>query len=99
MAVVATSLRALRPKGAAGTLVALAGAIALLYYGSGFLITLTTAVIIAFILEPFVGLLVRIRVPRALASFAVCSVALALVYLLGVGIYTQAVILRSQLEN
>lgn len=71
-------------------MLALAAAIALLYYGRGFLITMSTAVIIAFILDPFVGLLIRLRLPRPLASFAVCSVALALVYLLGLGIYTQA---------
>jgi len=70
--------------------VALAGVIALLYFGRALLITLTTAVILAFILEPFVNLLLRLRVPRGLASFMVCSVALALVYLLGVGIFTQA---------
>jgi predicted PurR-regulated permease PerM len=73
-----------------GGVLALAAAIALLYYGRGFLITMTTAVIIAFILEPFVGLLIRLRLPRPLASFAVCSVGLALVYLLGLGVYTQA---------
>ena len=70
-------------------MLALAGVIGLLYYGRVFLITLTVAVIIAFILEPFVGLLIRVRVPRPLASFVVCSIALALVYLLGLGIYTQ----------
>jgi predicted PurR-regulated permease PerM len=71
-------------------MLALAGIIGLLYYGRVFLITLATAVVIAFILEPFVGLLIRVRVPRALASFVVCSFALAVVYMLGLGIYTQA---------
>ncbi len=74
----------------AGTVLALSGAIALLYFGRGFLITLTAAVIIAFILEPFVNLLMRLRLPRAVASFLVCSVSLALVYLLGLGVYVQA---------
>lgn len=78
------------PKGVGGVVLALAGAIALLYYGRGFLVALTTAVIIAFILEPFVSLLMRLRIPRAVASFVVCSVALAVVYLLGLGVYTQA---------
>ncbi len=71
-------------------MLALAAAIALLYYGRGFLITMSTAVIIAFILDPFVGLLMRLRLPRPLASFAGCSIALAVVYLLGLGVYTQA---------
>jgi len=83
-------LRALKPRGLAGAVVALAGAVALLYFGRGFLITLTAAVIVAFILEPFVSLLIRLRLPRALASFVVCSMSLALVYLVGVGVYVQA---------
>ena len=90
MAVVAETLRTLKPGGLAAVVLALAAAIALLYYGRAFLITLTAAVIIAFILEPFVGLLMRLRLPRALASFVVCSVSLALVYLLGLGVYVQA---------
>src|SRR5262244_879374 len=64
--------------------------IALLYWARVFFITFFTAVAIAFILEPFVRLLMRIRFPRGLASFVVCSVALLAVYLLGVGAYTQA---------
>jgi len=90
VAAASESLRTLKPKGMAGLALALASAIALVYFGRGFLITLTTAVILAFILEPFVNLLMRLRVPRALASFVVCSVALVLVYLLGLGVYTQA---------
>ena len=90
MPIATESLRALAPRGLAGAAVALAGTIALLYFGRAFLITLTTAVILAFILEPFVSLLIRLRLPRALASFVVCSMSLALVYLLGVGVYVQA---------
>jgi predicted PurR-regulated permease PerM len=70
-------------------MIALAGAIALLYYGRVFLVTLATAVIIAFILEPFVGLLMRLRLPRSLASFVVCAVAVFVVYLAGLGVYAQ----------
>ena len=53
-------------------MIALAGAAALLYFGQLFLVTLIMAIIIAFILEPFVVALMRIRLPRALASFVVC---------------------------
>ena len=63
--------------------------IALLYWGRAFFITSIIAVIIAFILEPFVGLLMRIRFPRSVASFVVCSIALMLLYLVGLGAYTQ----------
>ena len=81
--------RALQPRGLSGGLISLAAAIALLYYGRLFLVTLCTAVIINFILEPFVGLLIRVRVPRALASFIVCSLAVCAVYLAGLGVYRQ----------
>lgn len=83
------SLRTLRPRSLNTSVIALASVIALLYYGRAFLVTLSMAVIIAFILEPFVGLLLRIRVPRALGSFVVCSLAVCVVYLLGLGVYTQ----------
>ena len=63
--------------------------IALLYWARVFFITFLTAVAIAFILEPFVVLLMRIRFPRSLASFVVCSLALLGVYLMGLGAYTQ----------
>jgi len=99
MAVVLEPLRTLKPRGLAAALVALTGAIALLYFGRGFLITLTSAVIIAFILEPFVTLLMRFRLPRALASFVVCSVALTLLYLVGLAVYSQAVRLVADLPR
>jgi predicted PurR-regulated permease PerM len=79
-----------RPANASVSLVALACAIALLYFGRSFLITLITAVVIAFILEPFVMLLMRLRLPRAVASVIVCSFAICVVYLAGLGVYTQA---------
>jgi predicted PurR-regulated permease PerM len=44
---------------------------------------------LAFILEPFVTLLVRIRFPRSLASFVVCAAALSILYLMGMGAYSQ----------
>jgi predicted PurR-regulated permease PerM len=80
-------------------MVALAGAIALLYYGRAFLVTLSTAVIIAFILEPFVGLLMRMRMPRGLASFVVCAVGVCVVYLMGLAAYTQATGLADDLPK
>jgi predicted PurR-regulated permease PerM len=78
-----------KSKGLCGGLTSLGIAIALLYYGQLFLVTLSTAVIINFILEPFVGLLTRVRVPRSLASFIVCSFAVCAVYSAGLGVYKQ----------
>jgi len=74
---------------AASPVLAMGVIIALLYWGRVFFITSIIAVIIAFILEPFVGLLIRIRFPRSVASFVVCSIALMLLYLVGLGTYTQ----------
>jgi len=70
--------------------IALGVVVAILYFGRVFFITSLTAVTIAFILEPLVGLLMRLRFPRSLASFVVCTLALLLVYVMGIGAYTQA---------
>jgi predicted PurR-regulated permease PerM len=48
------------------------------------------ALILAFMLEPFVTLLMRLRLPRALASFVICAFAVCVVYLAGLAAYTQA---------
>ena len=66
-------------------ILALGVVIAILYFGRLFFITSLIALTIAFILEPFVALLMRIRFPRCLASFVVCSFALALLYVIGLG--------------
>jgi len=80
----------LKPRCRSRGLISLGVAIALLHYGQVFLVTLFTAVIINFILEPFVSLLIRVRVPRALASFIVCSLAVCAVYVAGLGVYKQS---------
>ena len=68
---------------------AAAAAVALLYFGRVFFITVVFAAIIAFLLDPVVTIFVRMRLPRAVASFIVCSIALLVLYLLGLGVYTQ----------
>ncbi len=73
----------------ANPVIALGVIFAILYWARVFFITSIIAVIIAFILEPFVGLLMRIRFPRSVASFVVCSMALMLLYLVGLGAYKQ----------
>lgn len=67
-----------------------AATVALLYYGRVFLITVLIAVIIAFLLEPAVQIFMKLRLPRGLASFMVCSIALAFLYLAGLGLYTES---------
>lgn len=52
------------------------------YYASSVLITLIVSILIAFVLEPGVNLLERIRFPRWLGAAVMVVIALALVYLL-----------------
>jgi predicted PurR-regulated permease PerM len=80
-------------------IIAIGVVFAILYFGRVFFITSSVAVIIAFILEPFVALLMRIRFPRTLASFVVCAVALTLVYVVGMGAYSQLSALATDLPK
>lgn len=81
--------RTLKPRSLSSAVLALAAAAALLYFGRLPLITLIIAISIAFILEPFVAALMRLRLPRPLASFLVCVAALMALYLVGLGVYAQ----------
>jgi predicted PurR-regulated permease PerM len=74
-------------------------AIAILYFGRVFFITSLIAMVIAFILEPFVALLMRIRFPRSLASFVVCTIALLFLYVIGLGAYSQAAAILNDLPK
>jgi predicted PurR-regulated permease PerM len=77
----------------------LAAAIALLYFGRAFCITLVLSVILAFMLEPFVGLFLRLHLPRSVASFLVCTIALVMLYLLGAALVTQLLNLGDDLPR
>ena len=76
-------------RGAAINVLAMGVIIAVLYFGRLFFITSLVALTLAFILEPFVVLMMRVRLPRSLASFVVCTFALAVVYMMGLGAYSQ----------
>ncbi len=78
-----------RPASTGVTILAVAATVALLYYGRVFFITVVIAITIAFLLDPLVTPFLKLRMPRAVASFIVCSVALLVLYLLGLGVYTQ----------
>ncbi|MBZ5578032.1 MAG: AI-2E family transporter [Acidobacteriia bacterium] len=73
--------------------------VAVLYFGRMLFITALVAMIIAFILEPFVSLLMRARFPRGLASFVVCTVALLGLYVVGIGAYSQLASLYGDLPQ
>jgi predicted PurR-regulated permease PerM len=81
------------------SVVALGVAIALLYFGRALFITILVAVTIAFILEPLVALLMRLRLPRSLASFVVCTVALLFLWVLGLGAYSQLTLVYGDLPK
>ena len=70
-------------------ILALGAAITLLYYGRVFFITVIIASMIAFLLDPMVVFFVRLRLPRGLASFVVCSIGLLFLYLAGLGLYME----------
>lgn len=63
--------------------------LAILSVGRVLFITATVAIIIALILEPFVGLLLRLRLPRSIAAFVVCLVAILVLYFGGLAAWNQ----------
>lgn len=88
-----------KPKNLSLFLIALGITIALLYFGRVFFVTLVIAITIAFLLDPFVELLMKVRLPRSVASFLVCVVGLLVVYLLGLGAYTQVALIIEDLPT
>ena len=78
-------------------LISLACLIAMLYFGRILIITLIIAILSAFILDPMVGLFQRLKIPRAAASFLVCSLALLAIYGSLFGAYTQISVLLEDL--
>jgi predicted PurR-regulated permease PerM len=62
---------------------------AILYFGRVFFITALVAVIVAFILDPFVGLLVKARFPRPVGALVICVAAALCLYLAALGAYSQ----------
>ena len=70
-------------------ILAAGAAVALLFYGRVFFITVIIASMIAFLLDPLVLIFMKLRMPRGLASFVVCSIALVFLYLAGAGVYLQ----------
>jgi len=69
----------------------------LLYYGRVFFVTVIVASMIAFLLDPAVVFFMKLRLPRGLASFVVCSMGLVFLYLTGVGVYIQGVAMTDDL--
>ena len=70
-------------------ILALGVVVALLYFGRVFFITVIIAAIISLLLDPAVRFFMKLKMPRGLASFVVCSLGLMFLYLAGVGVYTE----------
>jgi predicted PurR-regulated permease PerM len=78
-------------------ILAAGAAIALLYYGKVFFITVIIATMISFLLEPIVQLFMKARLPRGLASFLVCAIALLGLYFAGLGVYNEGMYMSQDL--
>ena len=75
--------------GYALTTVAAGVLIGILYWGRVVFITTIISIIIALILEPFVGILVRLRIPRPLATLLVGAFAALCLYFGGLAAFNQ----------
>lgn len=93
--------RAIASIASSASLRLIAAAIVLIcaYYASSILITLIVSILIAFVLDPAVSLLERIRIPRWLGSALMVLVALGLLYLLVYLVYDRAAAFVEDLPN
>jgi len=73
--------------------------IALLYFGRDFFITLIISAVFAFILDPAVVLVMKLRLPRALATAIVLGIAILGVYILGAIAWGQIATIKEDLPS
>lgn len=73
----------------ANSLIAVAATVALLHYGRDFFVTLIVSAVFAFLLDPAVLLVMKLRVPRAVATAIVIGLAIAATYLLALAAWSQ----------
>lgn len=92
---VISSARRPAPRGVG--ILAFGVAVALLYFGRVFFITVIIAAIISFLLDPAVLFFMKLKMPRGVASFVVCSLGLMFLYLAGLGIYTEGLAMLNDL--
>lgn len=71
----------------------MAALVALLYYGRDFFVTLIISAVFAFILDPAVLLVMKLRVPRPAATAIVIGVAIVASYLVGLMVWSQVSII------
>jgi predicted PurR-regulated permease PerM len=81
------------------SLIALAALVALLYYGRDFFIALIVSALCAFILDPAVLAVMKLRLPRPAATGIVIGIAFIAVYLLSAMAWSQVLILAEDLPT
>ena len=91
--------RALRAGAVAEVTIALAAALVICYFGKLVLITLMVSILITFMLEPIVGLLERIRVPRSLGSLLAVLLLMAAMYGISYFFYSRAISFAHELPK
>ncbi len=79
--------------------IALASLVALLYYGREFFVTLFVSAVFAFILDPVVQLVMKLRLPRTAATLIVIGTTCTLVYVLCLVAWTQLVSISDDLPT
>lgn len=83
----------------AASLIAAAALTALLYFGRDFFVTLIVSAVFAFILDPAVLMVMKLRLPRAAATAIVMVIALAAAYVFTVAAWTQVATLGDELPS
>ena len=81
------------------SLIAIAAVVALLYYGRDFFVTLIVSAVFACILDPVVQLVMKLRMPRPVATSIVIGVALIAVYFLSMVVWSQLSTMREDLPT
>ena len=76
---------------ASGRIIAVAIVIACINFASLIVITLICAILIAFVLEPAVGFLERIHIPRWLGALLMLAASIGLLYLVVYGVYDRVI--------
>ncbi|HEX4230783.1 MAG TPA: AI-2E family transporter [Bryobacteraceae bacterium] len=84
MALFTPSFPALKSLGIGVAIIAMAAVVALLYYGRAFFVTLFISAVFAFILDPAVLVVMKLKIPRPAASAIVILVTFLGIYALGV---------------
>jgi len=79
--------------------IAIGVVLAVCYYAQAVVITFLCALLVACMLEPVVGLLTRVRMPRGLAAMLVCLATLATLYFLAAVFYSRGVVFLAELPS